>query len=110
MPAALIAQQASGQEANSTIFSNGVFLVMLTTIVLLLFVIKGMAEVVKAGAAHRARAEKEKSKNAQKIAAVLFFVLAGKMLYAQNAGPAPEFTYWRMGAPLFFLMLTIIVF
>jgi cytochrome c oxidase cbb3-type subunit 3 len=115
---AAFAQQAAAPAEERTILSNGVFLVMLSTAILLLFVIIAMAEVVKAGAALQVKKKKEGNGNGTKAAITLFFILAaGSALYAQQAPaaapatgvPSEPFTYWRLGGPTFYLMLSIII-
>lgn len=125
----LFAQDAAPQD-EKTILTNGVFLVMLSTVVLLFFVIIAMAEVVKAGAALQVKKKKgdtsgpnkqggndshEESGHggAMKISATILFLLAAGTLFAQQETTAADpgtFSYWRMGAQLFYLMLTIIGF
>lgn len=113
---AVFAQQANAPApAESSILSNGVFLVMLSMIILLLFVIIGMAEVVKAGAAYQLKKKKESGGDKTKIAATLLFLFAATSLWSQATGkaalpPQEEFTYWRMGAFPFYIMLTVITF
>lgn len=106
----------SGNESViANLLSNGAFVIMLCTAVLLLFVIVGMAEVVKAGAAHqRNKMKSDRDKNAGKIAATILFLMASSVLWAQDAAAAPTeqtepwFDYWGMGATAFFVMLGFI--
>jgi cytochrome c oxidase cbb3-type subunit III len=115
---ALLAETAPA-EPEQTVLSNGVFLMMLTMIVFLLLIILAMAEVVKASAAlqrKKIREEKAKKENGSKILTTLLFLVIGSYAFAQGdkaaaATVAEEpFTYWRMGAGTFYLMLIIIVF
>ena len=84
---ALMAQQAAPVQEEKTLFSNGVFDVMLAMIILLLFVIIGMAEVVKAGAALQVKKQKENKEKAKIVSVIAFMLLAGTM-YGQQAAPA----------------------
>lgn len=116
---AIFAQQQGTTPAKEqdSIFSNPMFIIMLCVVILLLFVIIGMSEVVKAGAMKqllKSRAEKEKSGNTGKIVSAVIFLLAATSLFAQDpAAPAkpaePPFTYWDMGAGVFYVMMSVIV-
>jgi cytochrome c oxidase cbb3-type subunit III len=117
LPNLLLAGGLQGEK--HTILSNAAFLVMLSIIVLLMFVILGMAEMVKAGAMLgrlRERKEKEARETGTKnkiAGAIIIFCVApalafaqGEMAHAADTG----FNYWRMGADMFYLLLSIIVF
>lgn len=112
---ALAAQQAAPVQEQQTLFSNGVFDVMLAMIVLLLFVIIGMAEVVKAGAALQVKKQKDNKDKAKIVSVVAFLLLAGTM-YGQQSAPAAApaaaplpFDYWGMGGINFYIMLSVIL-
>lgn len=114
----LNAQTATTAEPEKTILSNGVFIVMISVIVLLALGIIAMAEVVKAGGAQRASKEKQKQggDNTKHIATLLL-LLGSSYLFAQTdptaAAPvAPElpFLYWGMGALTFWTLLAVIIF
>jgi cytochrome c oxidase cbb3-type subunit 3 len=114
----LSAQQATPDQGNYTLYSNGVFIVMLCIIILLLLVIIAFAEVVKAGAAQK-KYKKQSSENNnsanQKIITVLLMVLAAGSLWAQDkssgttsAASSGTFDYWGIGAITFFCLLMVI--
>ncbi|HET6992610.1 MAG TPA: cbb3-type cytochrome c oxidase N-terminal domain-containing protein, partial [Bacteroidia bacterium] len=114
----LSAQQAANKPDSHSLYSNGVFDVMLCIIILLLLVIIGFAEVVKAGAAQqKLRDNKEKNSGKGTFIAILFiFITAGSLWAQDNSAPktiakvvsdAP-FDYWGMGAITFYCMLMVI--
>jgi cytochrome c oxidase cbb3-type subunit 3 len=114
------AQQAEQvAQQRETLFSNTAFEVMLAIVVLLLFIIIGLAQAVQAGAARnleRAKKEKRKDHNST-IGLLLIFLLAATTAQANSVTPGnvpaiPEqsFQYWGMGAQVFYLMLIIILF
>ncbi len=120
----LVAFPAAAQQANNvkqqgeTMFSNTLFNVMLAVIVLLLLVIIGMAEMVKAGAKRNIERAKNKKHIPGKtiIGIMLLFLFASPALYAQAAGAenvavinSAPFDYWGMGAATFFTMFVIIL-
>src|SRR6201999_2130554 len=117
---AIFAQQQQGTpkpEEQDSIMSNGMFLVMLAIVVILLFVIVGMSEVVKAGAMKqvlKTRTEKEKTGNSGKIISTVIFLLFTASLFGEDVQPVktpePDFTYWGMGAGIFYVMLCVIFF
>lgn len=119
LPLAAQQQQANAPKQSDTLFSNPVFNIMLSIVILLLVVIYAMTEVVKAGAARqRAQAKKEKTPaSGSTLGLFLLFFLSAATLHAQNTTaaapsiplpPAPPFNYWGMGAGIFYLMLVII--
>ncbi len=110
-------QNATPPKGGNTILTNGLFLIMLCIVIILLFVIIGMAEVVKAGAMKqllKSREKKGNPDNTKKIVSAVIFLLAATSLFAQDAQPVkvpePEFTYWGMGAGVFYLMFCVIFF
>jgi cytochrome c oxidase cbb3-type subunit 3 len=106
-------------ESSASLFSNGLFLVMLSIVILLLFGILAMAEMVKAGAAGRRikkNHEKKSGAGPGKAALTVFLVLACHALFAQTkdvteavVSPEAEFDYWGLGAITFFTMLSVIL-
>lgn len=112
----VFAQQATEPvKQQDTILTNGVFLVMLSMVLLLLFIIIAMAEVVKAGAAYQMKKNKDGKDKTKIVSSLLFVFLAGTLFAQQEdksvaAENAEAFTYWRMGAMTFYLMLAIIIF
>jgi cytochrome c oxidase cbb3-type subunit 3 len=117
--AQLSAQQETVKHESDSIFSNGVFDVMLCIIILLLFVIIAFAEVVKAGGAQQKLRGKNKSGlGKEKVAATILFLATAGSLWAQDSATAKAvvavnnqpFNYWGMGAILFYCMLIVIAF
>lgn len=111
------AQQTPAQETG-TYMSNGVFLILVAVIFMLMLVIIGMTELVKAGASHQRKREKEKNASIKSSALLLLFLLGGVSLFAQAdapattaaaAPPAIPFNYWGLGAIMFYSMTAIIV-
>lgn len=108
------AQEKTGQADTSTVFSNPMFLTLLSIIVLMLIVIIVFADVVKAAAHHRGEEEKKKNNTTTIVKSLLiFFALGGftNSLYAQEVAPVVASTdnsYWGLDAFTFYLMLTII--
>lgn len=118
-PVMLSAQDnVKGEAVTQTVFSNGVFLVMLGVIVMLAFVIIAMSEFVKAGASLKVKQSKNESSKTKNTIAMIAFVLLSVTAMAQDAtAPAadaaavPEvpFNYWGLGAITFFVMLSVII-
>ncbi len=104
------------QQSSDTIFSNGVFDVMLAIIILLIFVIYGMAEVVNAGAAFQLKIKKDQTKSKLPPAAMIIVLLCisselfGQEVVTTSIAKEPVFDYWGMGAFTFFTMSGIIFF
>lgn len=101
----------------SSIFSNSLFITLLSIIILLLIVIVVFANVVKAAAHYRGEQEKAKKDKAATIikSLIILFILGGfsNSLFAQEAAPVAAGTnnsYWGLGGFTFYLMLTIIAF
>jgi cytochrome c oxidase cbb3-type subunit 3 len=96
------------------LMTNGVFLVLLAFALLLLLGIIGMIELVKAGATHRIFRNSKKNNNTGiKSIALLLALSSGSLLFAQDVtapavAPEPPFTYWGMGASVFYTMLFVI--
>lgn len=118
-PVMLSAQDnVKGEAVTQTVFSNGVFLVMLGVIVMLAFVIIAMSEFVKAGASLKVKQSKNESSKTKNTIAMIAFGLLSVTAMAQDAtAPAadaaavPEvpFNYWGLGAITFFVMLSVII-
>ncbi|GAB4136201.1 MAG: hypothetical protein Fur0041_10650 [Bacteroidia bacterium] len=115
-----MAQNAQGQapkeeDVMMNLLANGPFVIMLSTAVLLIFVIYGMAQVVKAGGSYQK--DKALGNVSKKIGVLLLFTLSAAALYAQQSPTAasapvaeePPFTYWGMGGIIFFIMLSFIM-
>ena len=110
------AQEKMVRADTSSIFSNPMFLTLLSVIILLLIVIIVFADVVKAAAHHRGEQEKKKNNPTTIVKSLLiFFALGGftNSLYAQEAAPvvaSSDNSYWGLDGFTFYLMLTIIAF
>ncbi|HTL82183.1 MAG TPA: cbb3-type cytochrome c oxidase N-terminal domain-containing protein [Bacteroidia bacterium] len=112
LPGSLLAQQAGSTSSNDSIFSNTAFDVMLSVIVLLFLIIVGFAELVK-GAARFQLNKQEKGKNdsGKTLGVLLLVMLLPLASYAQTAASvSPGVGYWGMGAMLFYIMLSVIIF
>lgn len=102
--------------STNTYMSNGVFLVLVSVILLLAIVIVGLAEMLKASATHNARRRKKDNGDAFKISSMIIFLLASTSLFSQTTGAAdniiPEvpFDYWGLGAIMFYVLVSVIVF
>ena len=129
----LNAQEKAPKTAESnSLFTNGVFIVMLCVVIFLMIAIVAMAEFVKGAAAHRLSRKKKGDSNegspaktaegnapaevSKAVVTLLFLLLCGP-LFAQAAGAAPEaqpveepFTYWGMGAMTFYVMMVVMAF
>ncbi|MFM2017366.1 MAG: hypothetical protein RL007_1022 [Bacteroidota bacterium] len=118
-PVLLSAQDnAKGEVVTQTVFSNGVFLVMLGVIVMLAFVIIGMSEFVKAGASLKVKQSKAEGNSSKNTVAMIAFLLLSVSAMAQDAAapaadaaaiPEVPFDYWGLGAITFFVMLSVII-
>jgi cytochrome c oxidase cbb3-type subunit 3 len=116
-PVLLSAQDnTKGEVVTQTVFSNGVFLVMLGVIVMLAFVIIGMSEFVKAGASLKVKQSKAEGSASKNTIAMIALLLISASAFAQDAAvpaaeAAPEvpFDYWGLGAITFFVMLSVII-
>jgi len=110
------AQGKTVQAETSSVFSNPLFIALLSMVILLLIVIIVFAEVVKAAAHHRGGQEKAKRiTDATGLKTLLIFFTIGcctNSLFAQtDAVPAiteAQRSYWRLDGFTFYLMLTII--
>lgn len=122
---------AARPETNS-LFTNGVFIVMLCVVIFLMIAIVAMAEFVKGAAAHRMARKKKgdssegnlpeavegnKPAGISKTVATLLLLLFCGQLFAQASGAVPEakpveepFTYWGMGAMTFYVMMVVMAF
>jgi hypothetical protein len=106
-PVLLSAQDnAKGEVVTQTVFSNGVFLVMLGVIVMLAFVIIGMSEFVKAGASLKVKQSKAEGNSSKNTVAMIAFLLLSVSAMAQDAAapaadaaaiPEVPFDYWGLG-------------
>ncbi len=112
-------QAATPVQETHSVFTNGVFLLMLCVVILLLLVIIGMVEVVKAGTMLQRLKSRDNKSDIGKIISTIVFLLIGVSLFAQApaattttaaVADTPSFTYWNMGAATFYIMLSIIAF
>jgi len=101
-----------------TVFSNPLFIALLSIVILLLIVIAVFADVVKAAAHHRSEQEKEKKNASATIlkTLVILFAVGGfsNSLLAQTEVAETitevQSSYWGLGIFTFYLMLIIIAF
>jgi cytochrome c oxidase cbb3-type subunit 3 len=115
LPFSASAKGETAYKDSLSLFSNPMFLVLLSIIILLLILIVMFADVVKAAAENRGEQEKKKRGPGAGIKAVL--VLAATLasadsLMAQGVVQtgAGGNSYWGLDAFTFYLMITIIAF
>jgi cytochrome c oxidase cbb3-type subunit 3 len=102
-------------EPTSSLFSNAVFMALVSVIIVLLVVIYVFSEMLKAAAQHKKdqlKGEKEKSLGA--IKTVLLFIVFStttNSLTAQNADitVGQDLSYWGISPSLFYLLISIII-
>lgn len=109
------AQQAAPAETSS-VYSNALFITLISIICLLLLVISVFANVVKAAAHHRTEQEKKKKGASFNGKILLVLILLGGVsnsLLAQTEAAAVTFesdSYLGMDSVTFYFMLSIIIF
>ena len=112
------AQEKTVQAETSSVFSNPLFIALLSLVILLLIVIIIFADVVKAAAHHKGEREKAKrntSATGIKTLLILFTIgcCTNSLLAQTNVAPAitgAQSSYWGLDGFTFYLMLTIISF
>lgn len=107
------ADAKSESTSSDPLLSNGLFWIMTSFALLLLLGIIGMAELVKASATHRRRQQKkDDNQSGIKAVALLIALCSGTLLFGQQAeAPVvvePPFTYWGMGAKVFYVLSFVI--
>jgi cytochrome c oxidase cbb3-type subunit 3 len=102
-------------EPTSSLFSNAVFMALVSVIIVLLVVIYVFSEMLKAAAQHKKeqlKSENKMSSGAIKtIALLIFFGATIHSLSAQNSAvtSSAETSYWGLSPSLFYLLITIII-
>lgn len=108
-------QVINKQEPTNSLFSNAVFMALVSIIMVLLVVIYVFAEMLKAAAQHKRekiKTEKEKTQGIVKtLLLILFFSTITNSITAQTEAVATiqDPSYWGLSPFLFYLLITIIV-
>lgn len=105
------AQTELTQKSSATVFSNPLFLGMLSIVILLLIIIVVLGNVVKAAAHHKMEMEKSKKNgNVKSILLLLISIFSFESLLAENISVKTVTTnlYWGLDGFTFYFMLIII--
>ena len=109
------AQVINKVESTSSLFSNVVFMALVSVIVVLLLVIYVFSEMLKAAAQHKkdqVKVEKEKSFGSIKtVVLLMIFSNTINSIKAQNTDvvASQDFSYWGISPSLFYLLISIII-